>query len=155
MFHVPPGDGALRCRCEPLPRVRACARQADPAYPRERSTESAATPRGSGAPQAKIAAARGARKAVAWGACRRLDVDVRLLRDHLFETLKIRHQRRLVHHAHVADDRRALFNGARIVRPHDIRAHAHELREALRDDPEITALEARADAMEDHDAAAS
>lgn len=41
-----------------------------------------------------------------------LGVDVRLLCDHLLEALQIRHERRLIHHAHLADDRCTLFNSA-------------------------------------------
>ena len=36
----------------------------------------------------------------------------RLVRDHLFEALEIGHERRLVDHAHLADDRRAIGEDA-------------------------------------------
>jgi hypothetical protein len=72
---------------------------------------------------------------------------MRLLRDHVLETFEVRHERSLIDHADLTDDGRALFNGMRVVRPHDIRAHPHELRKTLRHDAEVAAFQARADAM--------
>src|SRR5258708_5846711 len=81
--------------------------------------------------------------------------DAGLFPDHLFEALEIGHERSLVHHADLADDGRALGEYARVVRADHVRAHPHELRESLRDQGEVPALDASAEGMQDHDARAA
>src|SRR5207245_2626007 len=84
-----------------------------------------------------------------------LRADAGLVGDHLFQALEIRHERRLVHNADLADDRHALGKDARVVGAHDIRAHAHQLRETLRYQSEVAALHARAERVQDDDARAA
>ena len=81
--------------------------------------------------------------------------NARLVGDHLFDAVEVGHQRCLVDHAHLADDRRAIGEDARVVRPHHIRAHAHELREALRDEAEVAGVDPRAHAWKHDDARAA
>ena len=75
-----------------------------------------------------------------WGICSRtLLRGPGLLGDHLLEALEVRDQRRLVDHAHLADDRAALAGTRESSGCTHVGADAHQLREALRQHAEIAA----------------